>query len=70
MPFVGEERSERMLESNFLDQGMAGTPEQLIEALSRWGDEGMEYAIVYFPDAAYDTSGLELFARTVIPEMS
>ena len=69
-PYVGEERSERMLENNFLDQGMAGTPEQLVEALSRWGDAGMEYAIVYFPDAAYDTSGLELFARTVIPEMS
>ena len=68
--FVGEERSERMLQTNFLNQGTAGTPEQVAEALSRWADAGMEYAIVYFPDAAYDTSGLELFAGTVMQEMS
>ena len=27
----------------------------------------MTYAIVYFADAAYDTSSLDLFAREVIP---
>ena len=70
VPFVGEDRAQKMLETNFLNQGMAGTPEQLVEALSRWGDVGMDYAIVYFPDAAYDTTSLELFARAVIPEMS
>ena len=69
-PYVGEESAERMLQNNFLNQGTAGTPEQVAEALSRWSDVGMEYAIVYFPDAAYDTSGLELFARTVMQEMS
>ena len=69
-PYVSEERSKRMLQNNFLNQGTAGTPEQVAEALSRWSDAGMEYAIVYFPEAAYDTSGLELFARTVMKEMS
>ena len=29
--------------------------------------EGMTYAICYFPEIAYDTSGLELFEREVIP---
>ena len=70
VPFVGQERAQKMIQSNLLDGGMAGTPEQLIETLSTWSDVGMEYAIVYFTDAAYDTSGLELFARDVIPALS
>ena len=69
-PYVGAERAEQIVQSNFVNGGTAGTPEQIIETLSQWRDAGMEYAIVYFPDAAYDTSGLERFARTVIPEMS
>lgn len=46
---------------------MAGTPEQLVEKLQPWVDAGLDYAIAYFQDAAYDTSGLELFAREVFP---
>ena len=46
---------------------MAGTPEQLIERIRPWAEAGMSYAIVYFTDAAYDTSGLERFAREVMP---
>lgn len=30
----------------------------------------MTYAITYFPELAYDTSGMELFERTVIPHLS
>jgi hypothetical protein len=30
----------------------------------------MSYAIVYFAEAAYDTSGLERFATEVIPALS
>ena len=46
-------------------------------AKEMWGDltdnerleaEGMTYAICYFPEIAYDTSGLELFEKEVIPE--
>ncbi|NNC75950.1 MAG: LLM class F420-dependent oxidoreductase, partial [Acidimicrobiia bacterium] len=33
-------------------------------------DAGMGYAIVYFAEAAYDTSGLELFAREVAPALA
>jgi len=46
---------------------MAGTPEQLIERLRPWADAGLVYAIVYFPQAAYETTDIELFAREVIP---
>ncbi len=69
-PFVGADRAEKIVQSNFVDGGTAGTPEQIVETLSGWRDAGMEYGIGYFPEAAYDTAGLELFARTVIPELS
>jgi alkanesulfonate monooxygenase SsuD/methylene tetrahydromethanopterin reductase-like flavin-dependent oxidoreductase (luciferase family) len=50
------------------DQG-AGTPEQLVERLRALEKAGMSYAIVNFAEAAFDTSGIELFERTVIPEL-
>jgi F420-dependent oxidoreductase-like protein len=46
---------------------LSGTPEQIIENLKAWEEAGMTYAIVYFPDPAYDQSGYELFAKEVIP---
>lgn len=48
-------------------RAMAGTPEQLIERLRPWADAGLGYAIIYFPQAAYDPTDIELFAREVIP---
>ena len=30
----------------------------------------MSYAIAYFPELAYDTSGLELFEQEVIPALT
>ena len=50
--------------------GGAGTPEQWIERLLPWQDAGLGYAIFFFVDCAYDTSGLELFARDVIPALA
>ena len=44
----------------------AGTPEQLVASLGRLRDLGCEYVICYFPEAAYDRSGIELFEREVI----
>ena len=46
-----------------------GTPEQIVENLRGLKDKGLAYAITYFPEAAYDTSGMELFAREVIPAL-
>ncbi|MDT5016751.1 MAG: hypothetical protein QOD39_2911 [Mycobacterium sp.] len=48
----------------------SGTPEQVVEKLQRMREHGCEYAILYFPEAAYDRSGIELFEREVIPALS
>jgi F420-dependent oxidoreductase-like protein len=46
-----------------------GTPEQVIETLTTLRGLGCEYVICYFPEAAYDRSGIELFAREVMPAL-
>ncbi|BBC68115.1 hypothetical protein MMRN_50110 [Mycobacterium marinum] len=53
-----------------LPDSATGTPEQVIERLAQIRDLGCEYAICYFPEAAYDRSGIELFEREVIPALS
>jgi len=47
----------------------SGTPEQIVERLSRLRDLGCEYVILNFPEAAYDRSGIEQFEREVIPAL-
>ena len=47
-----------------------GTPEQIVERLTERVDHGLGYAIHYFPEAAYDSSGIELFEREVIPALA
>lgn len=66
--YVEESRVQRTVER--LRNNLAGTPEQIAEELQAWAEAGLGYAICYFPQAAYDTSGLELFARSVIPELA
>ena len=51
-------------------ESAGGTPEQVVEKLKRMRELGCEYAILYFPEAAYDRSGIELFEREVIPALS
>ena len=48
----------------------SGTPDQVISYLKDWEALGLGYAIIYFPDPAYDLSSLELFAREVMPAFS
>ena len=50
-----------------LHEAASGTPEQVIDFLQAYHSAGMSYAIVYFADAAYDRTSLELFAKEVIP---
>ena len=47
-----------------------GTPEQIVENLTALKKQGLEYAIFYFPEAAYDTTGLELFEQEVLPHLA
>ena len=46
-----------------------GTPEQIIETFKGLEKQGMTYAITYFAEAAYDTSGIALFENEVLPEL-
>ena len=48
----------------------SGTVDQVVEKLTRMRDLGCEYAILYFPEAAYDRSGIEMFEQQVIPALS
>lgn len=66
-PFVPEDRLERV---SGLFREMAGTPEQLIERFKLWEQAGMAYAIVYFYEVGYDSTGMQLFARHVLPELA
>jgi F420-dependent oxidoreductase-like protein len=49
---------------------LVGTPEQIIERLTELKGIGMTYAILYFAEAAYDKSGMELFAKEVAPALA
>ncbi len=47
-----------------------GTPEEIVEQLAAYADAGMEYAILYFPDAGFTTESIERFATEVMPAFS
>jgi F420-dependent oxidoreductase-like protein len=66
---LGEQRGGEYAES-VISGALAGTPEQVVERLSEFRDAGMTYYIGYFPELAYDTSGVELFEREVIPALA
>jgi F420-dependent oxidoreductase-like protein len=68
-PLLPEDKLEGAYQ-NFANSPTTGTPEQIVERLSEMKDLGMTYAITYFAEAAYDRSGIELFAREVIPALS
>ena len=59
-----------MLSTITAPESASGTPEQAIEKLKRMRELGCEYAILYFPEAAYDRTGIELFEREVIPALA
>ena len=49
---------------------LVGTPEQIVERLTALEKAGMTYAIAYFQEAAYDSSGVDLFTSQVIPALA
>ena len=67
--YVGEQGADAMIAATE-NEAATGTPEQVIEKLAQMRGLGCDYAILYFPEAAYDRSGIELFARSVIPALS
>ena len=66
--YVTEAQADSMIAG--IPNSARGTTEQVIERLAAIRDLGCEYAILYFPEAAYDRSGIELFEREVIPALS
>ena len=67
--YVGAEKAAGALDAFRVLPGV-GTPEQIIDNLTKLKNEGLGYGIFYFPEAAYDRSGIELFEREVIPALS
>ncbi|MEZ0356807.1 LLM class F420-dependent oxidoreductase [Mycobacterium sp. SA01] len=65
----GDAAADAMMTTVSAPGSAAGTPEQVIESLTALRDLGCEYAICYFPEAAYDRSGIELFEREVMPAL-
>jgi F420-dependent oxidoreductase-like protein len=71
VPYLGAEKAaEYVAEARSGSAIAVGTPEQVVERLTDMRDRGLGYAIHYFPEAAYDRSGIELFEREVVPALS
>ena len=68
LPILGDERADA-IEADYRASDAFGTPEQIVERLRARAEHGLGYAIHYFPEAAYDTSGITLFEREVIPAL-
>jgi F420-dependent oxidoreductase-like protein len=66
----GDAAADAMMTTVSAPGSAAGTPAHVIENLTALRDLGCEYVICYFPEAAYDRSGIELFEREVIPALA
>src|SRR3954468_4096212 len=49
---------------------LVGTPEQILERLTELQQAGMTYAIANFHEAAFDDSGIRLYAEHVMPALA
>lgn len=67
---VGEAAANAMIAGTSGPESATGTPEQVVERLTKLRALGCDYVICYFPEAAYDRSGIELFEREVMPALS
>ncbi|AQT81667.1 LLM class F420-dependent oxidoreductase [Mycolicibacterium litorale] len=65
----GDAAADAMMTTVSSPGSAAGTVDQVVQSLTRLRDLGCEYVICYFPEAAYDRSGIELFEREVIPAL-
>jgi F420-dependent oxidoreductase-like protein len=68
-PYLGDV-TERYMADYRSPSALVGTVEQVIEKLAERRDHGMGYAIHYFPEHAYDRSGIARFVREVIPALA
>jgi len=68
LPYVGQDRADA-IERDYLASPAVGTPEQVAERLSERAAHGAGYFIHYFPEHAYDRSGVDLFEREVFDRL-
>lgn len=66
----GDAAADAMMAMNDDPGNATGTPQRVIERMTKLRDLGCEYLICYFPEAAYDRTGIELFEREVIPALA
>ncbi|WP_029901149.1 LLM class flavin-dependent oxidoreductase, partial [Nocardia brasiliensis] len=67
---IGDDQAKGFVDGMFRTSAAVGTPEQVAERLAGLRDLGLGYAILNFPEAAYDTSGIALFEREVAPTLA
>ncbi len=68
-PFLGPDKTATYMGDLHSPNAAVGTPKQVAARLAERRELGLGYAIHYFPEAAYDRSGLELFAAEVMPAL-
>lgn len=69
-PYLGPDATARFMNDYRGPSAIAvGTPDQVVERLLDMKRRGLGYAIHYFPELAYDRSGLELYEREVVPAL-
>lgn len=66
---IGDDQATTYVDNMFRPSLAVGTPEQIVERLTPIRELGLGYAIFNFPEAAYDTSGIELFEKEVAPAL-
>ena len=69
LPHVGQDRADA-IEAEYLASPAFGSVAQVAERLAERERHGLGYAIHYFPEAAYDRSGVQLFEREVVGALS
>lgn len=69
LPHLGAEKTDAFVAEYTGGALAVGTPEQIVERLGDMSRRGLDYGIFYFPEAAYDRSGIELFEREVVPAL-
>ncbi len=71
LPYLGEAEAAKFVAEYRGGSAIGvGTPEQLVERFTDLKKRGLGYQIHYFPEAAYDRSGIELFEREVMPALA
>ena len=70
-PYLGPEATARYMGEyrNDSPHTLVGTPAEIVAILDERRELGLGYAVIYSPEAAYDRSGLELFAAEVMPAL-